>query len=675
MSLLDRIKGLFTKAISGTGYFYTFGGTSSRAWKYNTYAREGFRMNPVVYSCLDLICSAGAKIDIVLKNKSNGEVIEKPNVRDLPIVQLISQPNPNESMDDFKRRWMLHMNLSGMAYVRAIGVGVDRGIDGLERSKNGELWLLQPDKVTIEHRDRIVEHYKYGNAEFTPDEVYHYLFPDPLEDFVGMPPLRAAARAVDSHNKSYEWNDKIFENHGVPGLLFGVKGLSHLSETDLKSLMDDWHKRYGGTENVGKVGFFPGEGFDVKELAFNAKDLEWLGGEAMLTRRICGVFKVPPQLLGDPDTSKYSNYKEARRAFYNEKVLPDMMKFIAGLNNWLMPKFKGDYELGLDYSHVEVLRDDANEQVTRLAAASWMTTNEKREAMNLPPLKGGDAVLVPFNLVPLGTGAGSDDGSPKQSKSRFNGSLYPDTESRMKAFNRNVAERDKWEKRYAGEVDKYWGGQKARVLKRLRAIVKSIKATIDINELMEQALETEYYAKELHTINEGLMLDFGQGALAEIGSDLIFDVEQPELQKWLAKNLAKNGKNISVTTADKLKRVLQEGIDAGEGVDKLANRITDMYDGFSVGRAKVIARTEVGIASGEAKLAGYKEGNVSRKEWLSAFVPDTRDDHAAADGQVVGIDESFDIGGASTTTAPCQTGDPGHDVNCLCVMAPMGPED
>ena len=63
-------------------------------------------------------------------------------------------------------------------------------------------------------------------------------------------------------------------------------------------------------------------------------------------------------------------------------------------------------------------------------------------------------------------------------------------------------------------------------------------------------------------------------------------------------------------------------------------------------RVENIARTETMRASNEGALALYRNWGTKKKEWL-ATVGDgrTRPEHEDANGQVVGIDEPFIVGG------------------------------
>ena len=60
-----------------------------------------------------------------------------------------------------------------------------------------------------------------------------------------------------------------------------------------------------------------------------------------------------------------------------------------------------------------------------------------------------------------------------------------------------------------------------------------------------------------------------------------------------------------------------------------------------------------------------KKAGVKKKQWLSARDADVRDSHSEADGQTVGLTESFDVGGYPCMH-PGATGVAAEDINCRC---------
>ena len=59
---------------------------------------------------------------------------------------------------------------------------------------------------------------------------------------------------------------------------------------------------------------------------------------------------------------------------------------------------------------------------------------------------------------------------------------------------------------------------------------------------------------------------------------------------------------MSKTTADKIKNHLQLGLDEGESIPELAERIKEVFAEATTSRAEMIARTEVSRAVGDSSI-------------------------------------------------------------------------
>ncbi|MFP4004677.1 MAG: phage portal protein, partial [Alphaproteobacteria bacterium] len=88
----------------------------------------------------------------------------------------------------------------------------------------------------------------------------------------------------------------------------------------------------------------------------------------------------------------YANYREANLAFWRQTVLPLAAKLAQDLGNWLAPRFGGGVELRCDLEAVPALSAEREALWSRLARAEFLTLNEKRAAVGLDPLPGGDGL-------------------------------------------------------------------------------------------------------------------------------------------------------------------------------------------------------------------------------------------------------------------------------------------
>jgi SPP1 gp7 family putative phage head morphogenesis protein len=129
-------------------------------------------------------------------------------------------------------------------------------------------------------------------------------------------------------------------------------------------------------------------------------------------------------------------------------------------------------------------------------------------------------------------------------------------------------------------------------------------------------------------------------------------------------------RKLAETTRDKIAEALRQGALAGEGPEKVAARVRDAIAGeASMGRARVIARTEIGAAQNAALVATAEErGGNYVLEWVAVEDARTRPTHAAADGQRRAPGEMFTVGEARLRW-PCDPeGPPGEIINCRCTL-------
>lgn len=99
---------------------------------------------------------------------------------------------------------------------------------------------------------------------------------------------------------------------------------------------------------------------------------------------------------------------------------------------------------------------------------------------------------------------------------------------------------------------------------------------------------------------------------------------------------------------------------------------------FARGRSEAIARTEtLGAYNGGdwAAMKGLGEFGPTHKGWLATRDARTRPSHAEANGQVVGIDEPFQVGGVEMMRPHAPGAPAGEVVNCRCVMLSYWPGD
>ncbi len=349
-------------------------------------AEEGFRKNVVAYRCVMQIATAAAAVPWVLYDKSGNEI------GDHPLLDLLAHPNPLQDGVAFMENVYANLQIFGNAYIEAIRP---------DDSAPVELYALRPDRMKIiPGATGMPQGYHYAvNGQITTwssdpltgkSNVLHLKHYHPLDDWYGLAPMEAALHSIDQHNASGAWNQALLNQGARPSgaLVYAPKdgGPATLTDDQLQRLREEMGQLYQGSTNAGRPLILEG-GLEWREMSLSPKDMDWLSGRNSAARDIALAFGVPSQLIGLPDAQTYANMEQARLAFYEETVLPQITRAISGIDHWLCPMYADTPELDFDPDSVSALTGSRQSQWSKIDSATFLTPNEKREAAGYGPIE------------------------------------------------------------------------------------------------------------------------------------------------------------------------------------------------------------------------------------------------------------------------------------------------
>lgn len=126
---------------------------------------------------------------------------------------------------------------------------------------------------------------------------------------------------------------------------------------------------------------------------------------------------------------------------------------------------------------------------------------------------------------------------------------------------------------------------------------------------------------------------------------------------------------VTETTRDQIIRAVRKGYEDGLGQRGTASYILDLVPQLTTYRAEVIARTEThGAANYGSQEAAKQTGLPLSREWLAAADDRTRETHREANGQVVGMDDTFRVGDSDLAFPGDPSGPADEVINCRCAV-------
>ena len=397
-----RNRGRKESAVARLIYSGIGGTTSWTPHNYTAFAKETYMKNVVAFRCILKIAEAVASVPWEVFHKLPENEVEPVDYH--PITSLLERANPRDSFTYVEMSAIAYLLMSGNAFIERVTPAT-----GPNRAVPKELYALRPDRMKIKTNDKQITGYTYtvGGESHTFDvelvsgqcDLLHLRSFNPVNDVWGMAITEPTAREIDTSNEATNWGKKMLENEGRPGLVATVDPEVTDEQFDLMERL--LREKHSGSANAGANLLLRGGA--VTAYGWSPKEMDFISSNQELARRIALGYGVPSQLLGIPGDSTYSNYQEARLAFWEETVFWYLNYLRGEYNNWLFydePDVFMNYVLD-DIPALSVKRDKMWE---RAQGADFLTINEKRDMVGREPVEGGDVVLIPATMIPIGEG-------------------------------------------------------------------------------------------------------------------------------------------------------------------------------------------------------------------------------------------------------------------------------
>jgi SPP1 gp7 family putative phage head morphogenesis protein len=346
-----------------------------------------------------------------------------------------------------------------------------------------------------------------------------------------------------------------------------------------------------------------------------------------------------------------------------------------------------------DLSKVKALQEDMDKKAT-IAQRFWAMgvpfnqINEKLE-LGFDPMPWHEEGYLPFSVSSTNTPKieplepekpkeiAEEDGKSKSLKKSDN-----DKEWQAKA-------EESWQRitQSTNKIESNFEAKTSRLFLDIRKTILNILFTGEANKsksLIVKELSKEELEKNVQKINaynykkeQEILRKFSQGYYEQsikdgvhkfandVGIDLVFDLTDPFVVDFLTEKLVKVV-GITDTIKNQLSVAIAEGMDEGETVKEIADRIREQFN-FADKRAKVIARTEVFGATNFGRNAAIQESGFKKKKWFTAKDDRVRPTHQEMHGKSIDIDEDWEVGNSQLRFPADPSGDPSEIISCRCV--------
>lgn len=334
-----------------------------------------------VYACVNVLGESIATLPLHLY-KINKDGSKEKIYNDF--TKLIKSPNEEDSKFDFLERMVWHLALRGNFYALKNKVG----------KETKELLWLEPDSVNTVVTDWVPA-FTYNNKEYTKKDIFY------IKSHGGKSIISSQAETLFFANSLKEYSANFFKNGARLSGMVEMSG--KMDQEAFKRFKTMWNETFSGSQNAGKTAILD-NGKTFHPLSVSNIDAQYLETTKKTDAEICGLFRVPPHMVGILDNATFSNIENQALQFTKYTLSPWCVRIEDAFTQQIVkPQFGANYYCKFNMDALE-----RGNIASRYAAynigrnAGFLSRNEVREKENYNPIEGGDDYLTPMNMNILG---------------------------------------------------------------------------------------------------------------------------------------------------------------------------------------------------------------------------------------------------------------------------------
>ncbi len=380
----------------------TIAEAQSRMWavatRTPTFNPEKASQIAVVYTCVKILADSISRLNIdIYKPTADGyEVLDPDDPRS---IILSYQPNNWQNKQKFWSATEYNLELQGNSYAK------------INRSWGSptSLELIQPSQfVDYILRDGQLYYQflegknRYKKVEYNASDILHFMNVS-ADGIRGISTIGAMRLSLGVHYEAYTTLKNTYEKE-----LRSQKALRPPFQVPnakkRKEIEDEFNEKYGGVDNMRTIVLNPG--WDLIDLQINPKDAELLSTIQFTTKDIAAAFRIPAHMLNILESTKFSSVSEMNLDFLINTLGSKLAMYREELEFKLLTLEERRAGKTIKFNTNSILETDLKSRVDayeKQIKGTQISINEMRIKEGLPPVEGGDELLVPSNYIFLST--------------------------------------------------------------------------------------------------------------------------------------------------------------------------------------------------------------------------------------------------------------------------------
>ena len=580
-------------------------------------ARRLYATQANLHAVVSFLADSVAQLPLKVYTR-DGET-DRNRDRDSVAAKLLYRPNADQTAFEFWDAFVTEYLLMGFSTIWVLPDADSES--GYQIRVIPREWIIDTDQETNYAPDVLKIRTK-GDApailikrdEFVPFRMY-----SPGKPGSWQTPIAALRQTLNEQVQADRFRTEVWRSSGrFNAYIQRPANVQPWDDETRKKFVTAFRESWGqGGENAGKMPLLE-DGMEIKPYQFNAKEAQYAETKQLSREDVAAAYHINPSLIWHTTTQTYASAKDNARALYNDCLGPLLQMIQQRVNAFLLPMIGADPLTYVEFDLTEKLKGSFEERASIIQASvggPWLTRNEARADNNLPPIDGGDDLIVPLNVLTGGQASPQDTHTNQESAT-------PEVKAEpVRIKGKPTKEEDE---QVADVLRKFFKRQRASILPKLGA------KSADYFDMDRWNAEL---ADDLEPVVDKIADAHGKETAEIIGTEY----GTAQTRKYLRKLSEGRANAINTATEKKLDDVRAEDGDPAAVFDELETNGANKSGGHI---ALAVAGFGMLEACDQARNEGYDK-NIE-KVWITGDNP--RPSHAGMSGETVGIDEPFSNG-------------------------------
>ena len=331
--------------------------------------------------------------------------------RDSTVAKLLYRPNADQTSYELWNAVTTELMLMGVATLWILPDADSES--GYQLRIIPKEWIIDSENSTNYAPDKLrITAGTGGYIDIPRDEFVQFRMYSPGNPGGYQSPIAALKQTLKEQIEADKFRTSIWTSSGrFNAYLTRPANVQPWDDNQRKEFLTAFREGWGrGGENSGKMPLLE-DGMEIKPYSFNAQQAQYAETKQLSREDVAAAYHVDPSMIWHTNTQTYASAKDNARKLYADCLGPMLQMLQQRINAFLLPMLGADDEIYVEFDLTEKLKGSFEERASILQASvggPWMTRNEARADNNMPPVEGGDELIVPLNVIQGGQASPQD---------------------------------------------------------------------------------------------------------------------------------------------------------------------------------------------------------------------------------------------------------------------------